>query len=102
MKHQEKRLPLSKLIINTNNDRFEPVENEIEAIDRMLEAQGDKIYQLAKHIVEFDLSPKPFYVITYNNKYVVGDGNRRTTALKLMKNPKIGRASCRERVYVLV
>ena len=47
-------MPLSKLIINPNNDRFEPVENEFEAIDRMLESQGAKVYELAKHILEFD------------------------------------------------
>lgn len=90
MSGQYKRISISKLIINPNNDRFEPVENEKDAIDVMLTKLGDKIYYIATHILENGLSPKPFYVIpTVDNRFVVKEGNRRTTALKLMNNPKL-------------
>ena len=90
MSGQYKRISISKLIINPNNDRFEPVENEKDAIDVMLTKLGDKIYYIATHILENGISPKPFYVIpTVDNRFVVKEGNRRTTALKLMNNPKL-------------
>lgn len=84
-----KTIKLSKLQINPENDRFEPVANEKEAIDSMLTKLGGKIYRLAEHILKHNLSPKPFYVIPNGNKFLVKDGNRRTTALKLMARPSL-------------
>ena len=58
----------------------------------MLTKLGDKIYYIAIHILENGLSPKPFYVMPSkksNKKFLVKEGNRRTTALKLMANPKL-------------
>ena len=72
-----KSISISNLIINPDNDRFESV---------------DKIYYIAIHILENGLSPKPFYVMPSkksNKKFLVKEGNRRTTALKLMANPKL-------------
>lgn len=87
-----KLISISNLIINPNNDRFESVENEKQAIDIMLTKLGSKIYYIATHILENGLSPKPFYVMPSkksNKKFLVKEGNRRTTALKLMANPKL-------------
>lgn len=87
-----KSISISNLIINPDNDRFESVENEKQAIDIMLTKLGDKIYYIAIHILENGLSPKPFYVMPSkksNKKFLVKEGNRRTTALKLMANPKL-------------
>lgn len=84
-----KSISISNLIINPDNDRFESVENEKQAIDIMLTKLGDKIYYIAIHILENGLSPKPFYVMPSkksNKKFLVKEGNRRTTALKLMAN----------------
>lgn len=58
-----KSISISNLIINPDNDRFESVENEKQAIDIMLTKLGDKIYYIAIHILENGLSPKPFYVM---------------------------------------
>lgn len=45
-----KSISISNLIINPDNDRFESVENEKQAIDIMLTKLGDKIYYIAIHI----------------------------------------------------
>lgn len=69
-----KSISISNLIINPDNDRFESVENEKQAIDIMLTKLGDKIYYIAIHILENGLSPKPFYVMPSkksNKKFLV-------------------------------
>lgn len=84
-----KNIPLSKLLINKENDRFEPLFNEKEAVNVMLTKMGSKIYRIAQHILENGLSPKPFYVVPNGDKYLVKEGNRRTTAMKLMAHPNL-------------
>ncbi len=85
-----KNVKLSQLIINKDNDRFdESAQSEKDSIEIMLNKFGEKIYRLAQHILTNGLSKKPFLVVPFENKYIVKDGNRRTTALKLMKNPKL-------------
>ena len=86
-----KQIALARLVLNPENDRFEPVIDEKEAIEMMLLKLGTKIYNLASDIVRRGLSKKPFYVISTQDgkKYIVKDGNRRTTALKLMARPQL-------------
>lgn len=84
-----KQISITRLILNPENDRFELVENEKLALETMLNKLGSKIYVLALDIVKRGLSPKPFYVVPYYNKYIVKDGNRRTTAIKLLARPKL-------------
>lgn len=86
-----KQIALARLVLNPENDRFEPVINEEEAIEMMLLKLGTKIFNLASDIIRRGLSKKPFYVISTQDgkKYIVKDGNRRTTALKLMARPQL-------------
>ena len=63
-----------------------------EAIDKMIEDQGDKLYSLVDDIVTNGLSPVDLIIVTPNedsNKYVVLEGNRRITSLKLLNNPTL-------------
>ena len=82
----KKPIHYSKLIVNPENYRFDPVENQGEAIDLMLEEKGSEIVNLAKHILEHGLDEaKDFRVLEINSgKYLVLDGNRRTTAIKCL------------------
>ena len=84
-----KQISITRLILNPENDRFESVENEKLALETMLNKLGSKIYVLALDIVKRGLSPKPFYVVPYYNKYIVKDGNRRTTAINLLMKKNI-------------
>ena len=55
----------------------------------MIEDQGDKLYSLVDDIVNNGLSPVDLIIVTPNedsNKYVVLEGNRRITSLKLLNN----------------
>lgn len=85
-------IKLTSLFINTENYRFEPLTSQKEAIDKMVEDQGDKLYHLVDDIVTNGLSPVDLIIVTPNednNKYIVLEGNRRITSLKLLNNPTI-------------
>ena len=52
-----KTIKLTSLFVNTENYRFEPLSSQKEAIDKMVEDQGDKLYSLVDDIVTNGLSP---------------------------------------------
>ena len=68
-----KKIKLTSLFVNTENYRFEPLSSQKEAIDKMIEDQ-DLIMVTPSEDV---------------NKYIVLEGNRRITSLKLLNNPTL-------------
>lgn len=86
-------LKLASLIANSENYRFEPVADEIEAINKMIEDQGQSLLNLCEHILLNGLNPNDrVQVITSNHdksKYIVLEGNRRVITLKLVNNPEL-------------
>jgi hypothetical protein len=85
----KKDIEFQKLIINPENYRFDPVENQQEAIDLMLEEKGDEIFNLASHILKYGLDKaKDSRVLEIKkNLYLILDGNRRATAIKCLHDP---------------
>lgn len=87
-----KTIKLTSLFVNTENYRFEPLTSQKEAIDKMVEDQGDKLYSLGADILANGLSPVDLIIVTPNEdstKYIVLEGNRRITSLKLLNNPAL-------------
>ncbi len=88
-----KKVSLKNLWINTENYRFEPAESQAEAIAVMVENQKDKLYNIAEHIAKKGMNPIDLPIITdmpnHKGKYLVLEGNRRLTALKLYSNPDL-------------
>lgn len=87
-----KTIKLTSLFVNTENYRFEPLSSQKEAIDKMIENQGEKLYLLAHDIVTNGLSPVDSIMVTYGDdksKFIVLEGNRRVTSLKLLNNPTL-------------
>jgi hypothetical protein len=88
-----KTIKLTDLQVNTENYRFEPVASQKEAIDTMVNDQGDKIFKLAEHIIVNGLNPndKIQTVLSSHDKtkFNVVEGNRRTVSLKLLNNPDL-------------
>lgn len=84
---------ITNLIINLENPRFDPVDNQREAIQKMIKEIGDKIYNLAEDIAQFGLNPTELVIVkemhNKENMYLVLEGNRRITALKLLNQPSI-------------
>lgn len=83
-----KKLPLSSLVVNRANDRHGELENETSAIAWLFNEREVHMRNLAKDIVakgeiyEFPL------VWPDKLKFVVFDGNRRVTCLKLLDDPR--------------
>lgn len=85
-----KQIDINDILLNTENPRFEKVGSEEEALEIMIREYEEKIYNLAKHITENGMNPTELSaVIKSNNKYIVLDGNRRLTALKILNNPDL-------------
>ena len=87
----KKDIEIKKLIVNPENYRFDPVDNQSEAIDLMLEEKGDEITNLAKHIFEHGLDKAKDLRVREVKKdlYLVLDGNRRITAIKCLHEPSL-------------
>ena len=88
-KKMQRMIDVDKLIVNPENYRFDPVENQNQAIDIMLERKSDELVNLAKHIIENGLDlAKSFRVMEIKKDlYRVLEGNRRVTVLKCLHNP---------------
>ena len=83
-----KLLSLSELIINPANDRHGELENETAAIGWLFSKHSAHMKNLTKDLVSSGEVFEPPLVYNDSGKYVVYDGNRRTTCLKLLTNPK--------------
>jgi hypothetical protein len=88
-----KVIKLQHLLVNTENYRFEAIGSQKEAIDKMVEDQKEKLFNLAKDISEYGLNPNDRIQVIQSTdnqkKYIVLEGNRRTVALKLLDNPDL-------------
>jgi hypothetical protein len=83
-----RKLPLTSLIVNPANDRHGELENETAAIAQLFAAQEPHMRNLAKDLVAKGEIFEPPLVFPSGDKYVVADGNRRTTCLKLLAAPR--------------
>lgn len=93
MNHETKLIKISNLKINFENPRFENVQNQREAINSMIENQKEKLIRLADDIIENGLNPSDLIIVTPDlsdsNSYIVLEGNRRITTLKILNNPNL-------------
>ncbi|MBA9030398.1 hypothetical protein [Rhizobium leguminosarum] len=81
-------LGLSSLIVNSANDRHGELENETAAIGWLFNNREIHMRNLAKDIVAQGGVYDPPLVSSDGNKFIVFDGNRRVTCLKLLASPK--------------
>lgn len=81
-------LPLDSLDINRANDRHGELMNETAAIAWLFTHHQAQMKKLARDVVAAGGLYEPPLVYPEGSSYVVFDGNRRTTCLKLLANPK--------------
>lgn len=83
-----RRVPLNALVVNRANDRHGELENETAAIAWLFNNRETHMRNLAKDIVERgELYELPL-VSPEGQKFVVYDGNRRITCLKVLDDPR--------------
>jgi hypothetical protein len=83
-----KMLSLDSLVVNPANDRHGELENETAAIARLFALREQHMRSLAKDLVAKGEIFEPPLVYPEGDKFVVADGNRRTTCLKLLAKPR--------------
>lgn len=95
MKRDIRVISLDKVKLDQENVRFgnDVAQNQREAIKLMLADPDDakKILRLAEHIVEHGLDPTELQLVTPDEEgnFIVLEGNRRLTALKLLQRPDL-------------
>lgn len=82
---------LEELIVDEVNPRIIPATNEEEAILRIIEDQGNNLYNLASDIILNGLSPIESIAVFKigDNKYKIKEGNRRITCMKILRFSEI-------------
>lgn len=90
MSHEIKEVELSRIYLDNNNPRHDPIENEQEIINYLL--KKERIKPLARHIAESgNMSPLERLAVVAHPKvkdaYIAAEGNRRICALKLLSDP---------------
>jgi len=83
-----RQIPLASLVVNPANDRHGELENETAAIAQLFALQEPQMRSLAKDLAAKGEVFEPPLVFADGDKYIVADGNRRTTCLKLLANPR--------------
>ena len=87
------QIKIQNLILDVDNYRIGHQEGEPQAIKAIIEEQGTKLVALAKDIIKNGLSPiERLFVMPApgsNVQYIVIEGNRRISAIKLIKNPDL-------------
>ena len=83
-----KSIELSNLLVNQANDRHGELLSEEMAIEWLLTHRATHMRSLTKDIVKTREIYEPPLIREEGEKFVVYDGNRRTTSLKLLNEPQ--------------
>lgn len=83
-----RHIPLSLLAVNRANDRHGELENETAAIAWLFKEREQHMRNLTKDIVERGEIYELPLVSPDKSQFIVFDGNRRVTCLKLLDDPK--------------
>lgn len=90
MSFRYKKIKLSNLHLYEENPRFEKAFSEVEAIQKLIQDQKDKLVRLAEHIIDHGFNPADIPIVFKKDKnFIVREGNRRIAALRLVDNPNL-------------
>lgn len=87
----KRAVPVDDIKLDIRNFRYYgEISSQIECIEAMLNDKRSNIFALAKDISEYGLTPDPIVLSKdENGDWVVREGNRRITALKILGNLRI-------------
>jgi hypothetical protein len=104
-KYTERQVPLKNLLVDQNNPRLsDKYDNQNDTIQSMIKLQGEKLVELAKHIIENGFNPTNILLVSpskdkNNGMFDVLDGNRRVTTLKLLDKPELAEGQINTSLY---
>ncbi|MCG7493718.1 ParB/Srx family N-terminal domain-containing protein [Thalassobius sp. Cn5-15] len=82
-----KEIEVDKLVVNPSNDRHGPMGSESAAIAWLFENKARDMKALAQHISQTGRLFDSPLVVKDGDKFLVKDGNRRVTSIKLLIDP---------------
>ena len=85
-------VPIDNLLLDEDNPRLiTQSEDQLDTIREMASRQSSRLQVLAADIVKHGLDPSELFIVMEDEdgRYIVLDGNRRTTALKVLANPDV-------------
>lgn len=84
---------IEDLFFDVDNPRYESLDDQRNALQKIVTDQKEKIFILAEDIVTQGLNPADLIIVIEsekgNGKYIVLEGNRRFATLKLLSNPHL-------------
>jgi hypothetical protein len=104
-KYTERQVPLKDLLVDQNNPRLsEKYDSQNDTIQSMIKLQGEKLVELAKHILKYGFNPTNLLLVSpsedeNNSMFDVLDGNRRVTTLKLLEKPELAKEHFSSSLY---
>lgn len=89
----EVSLSIDSLLLDSDNPRIGNADSQRDALQKIVDDQGDKLYELAEDISQEGLSPIERLLVLRESpdslRYVSLEGNRRAAALKILVNPHV-------------
>ncbi len=96
-KYERLNIDIDNILLDQNNPRAKAANSQIDEIQKIIRDSGSNgIVSLAKSLIEEDQNPLVNVGVVKDaesGKYIVLEGNRRLTALKLMNNPNLAEDS---------
>lgn len=90
MNYKYKEIKFPNINLYEENPRFEKVFSETEAIQKIIQDQGDKLVRLAEHIIDHGFNPTDIPIVfKKGKKFFIREGNRRIASLMLVNNPNL-------------
>src|SRR6266567_2207320 len=91
--HSEVYLEVNQILLDPINPRHDPLQPQVELIKAMIDSQKEKVVKLAEDIITAGLNPSDVITViphdSEKDKFIVVEGNRRITALKLLNSPTL-------------
>lgn len=93
--------PVLKLLLNRENPRHTPKENQAEIIEHLV--NGEEVYNLARHLSQNGFNPLEVTAVFRDDdgNLVVAEGNRRICAAQLINDPNKAPAAARTKFRTL-
>src|SRR5258706_8049748 len=87
------RLRIEQLLLDTENPRIGDASSQHDALQKVLDDQEEKLFELASSIAADGMSPIDRLLVLRekedSNRYIALEGNRRVAALKILANPAV-------------
>lgn len=92
-KHGALGLRVHQLLLDTENPRIGDASSQHDALQKVLDDQGEKLFELAQSIATEGMSPIDRLLVlrekSNSERFVALEGNRRVAALRILSNPAV-------------